>query len=114
LYKDERWDLFVHACGNRKLSVWKLIAKVPQLTLRYAKKNIRNIPFGGDLFTRGGVLIFDKMGKLRFVYNEKYGDEFDLEALRWAIEESRKPAPGSDTTPKMPIRCYNAMHGNAE
>lgn len=103
LYKDEKWDLFINTCGDRKISLWRLITLSPRLEFRYAKKNIRNIPFGGDIFTQGGVLIFDKQGKLRFVYYETYGKDLDLEAIGWAIEEARK-SPQADTAPSKPAR----------
>jgi len=50
----------------------------------------------GDLFTHGGILIFDKKGRVRFVYYEKFGAELDMEALEWAVHEARKPLPGDE------------------
>lgn len=90
LYKDEGWNLY-HTIGNKKLSLFKMVSKAPALEVRYAKKGIRNMPVGGDWFTQGGVLIFDKQGKLRFVYYETYGKPLDVEAIQWAIEQANKP-----------------------
>ena len=92
LYKDEGWNLY-HTIGNKKLNLFKMVSKAPALEVRYAKKGIRNIPFGGDLFTQGGVLIFDKQGKLRFVYYETYGKPLDMDALQWAIEQANQTEP---------------------
>lgn len=89
LYLDEGWDLY-HTIGNKKLSVFKMCARGPALEVRYAKKGIRNIPLGGDLFTQGGVLIFDKTGKLKFVYYETFGKPLDMEAIKWAIDHANE------------------------
>jgi hypothetical protein len=73
-------------------------------------------------------LIFDKTGRLRFCYYEKYGDELDLEAIQWAIAEARKPfvagigSSANETSsiynqenssvapPKIPARRYSGEH----
>ena len=72
------------------------IAFLPKLTIRYRRKKIENVPFGGDLFTQGGVLVFDKEGNLRFTYHERYGEPFDVKLLKDAIDFARNKAPGSD------------------
>ena len=53
LYKDGDWTLFKDLLGDRKLTVWKMLKKAPALAKRYSKKEIENIPFGGDLWTKG-------------------------------------------------------------
>ena len=53
LYKDGDWTLFKDLLGDQKLTVWKMFQKAPALAKRYSKKNIENIPFGGDLWTKG-------------------------------------------------------------
>ena len=95
IYKDEQWKVY-HALGNRKIAAWKYIAFLPKLTIRYRRKKIENVPFGGDLFTQGGVLVFDKEGNLRFTYHERYGEPFDVKLLKDAIDFARNKAPGSD------------------
>jgi len=80
LYRDDDWQV-CKALGDRKISVWKLLACVPKLAKRYAAKGIDNVPLGGDIFTHGGILVFDKNQRLRFVYYEKYGDELDETAI---------------------------------
>ena len=86
IYKDHERDSF-RFLGNRKMSVWTLLKAQPKLIRRYHQKGIINIPFGGDIFTRGGVLLFDKAGRLRYIYYERYGDELDMEALTYAIRD---------------------------
>ena len=103
LYQDDDWQLFT-AMGKRQTSLWSLISNVPKLNNRYNEKGIHNIPFGGDLFTNGGLLIFDSQQRLRFVYFEKYGDELDMEAVEWAIEQARKPWKGREQT-QSPKTC---------
>jgi hypothetical protein len=91
IYKDHEQDSF-RFLGNRKISVWRLLKAQPRLYQRYHKKGIKNVPFGGDIFTQGGVLLFKK-GQLRYVYYERFGDELDMEALSWAIRSCQ----GADT-----------------
>jgi hypothetical protein len=90
LYQDDDWQTF-QALGSKKVSVWSMISNAPKLAKRFHKKKIQNIPFGGDLYTRGGLLIFDREQRLRFAYYEKYGDLLDIEAVEWAIEEAKRP-----------------------
>ena len=103
LYQDDDWSLFA-AMGNRKLSVWSMIKNAPKLAKHYQEQNTHNIAFGGDLYTLGGLLIFDAQQQLRFVYYEKYGEELDTDALTLAIEEAKIPVAGAavSTTLKPP------------
>lgn len=102
LYKDTDDSAF-RFLGDRKLSVWKFLRTGPMVLYRYHKKNIRNLPVsGGDAFTQGGIMLFDKFGNLRYVYYERYGDELDMEALRWAINEC-KQQPTSTSTRSSPF-----------
>jgi hypothetical protein len=84
LYKDPKWQIY-NCMGARKLSVMRLLTQAARLSCRYRKKNIVNIPFGGDIFTKGGVLIFDKYGTLRYAYLESYGDVLPEEEIKAAI-----------------------------
>ena len=90
LYKDEDWQIY-KAMGGRKVSFFKAITSIPRLEARYKKKGIPNIPFGGDIWTQGGVMIFDREGNLRHTYYEKYGEELDTAEIRHAIREARRP-----------------------
>ena len=52
-------------------------------------KGIRSSPkVKGESLTQGGVLIFDKNGKLCFVYYEPFGHELDMETIRWAVQQA--------------------------
>ena len=104
LYQDDDWKLATGVLGDRKLSMWKMLKAAPKLGMHYQKHNIHNIPFGGDLWTHGGLLILDSRSRLRFVYYEKYGEELDLEAIRWAIDDTRRAAQKVDVTPSLPFR----------
>jgi hypothetical protein len=90
IYKDSKWDIY-HAMGGRKISIWKMLTMNSTLFKRWKQKNIVNIPFGGDIWTQGGVLIFDKHGELRYCCYENFGDEYDMDELRNAIQEARRP-----------------------
>ena len=90
LYKDEDWKIY-KAMGGRKVSFFKALSLVPRLEARYKKKGITNIPFGGDIWTQGGVMIFDREGNLRRVFYETFGEELDIPEIRQAIQEARKP-----------------------
>jgi hypothetical protein len=94
IYKDTQWQIY-HAMGGRKISTWNLLKNAIKLNKRYNKKNIVNVPFGGDIWTQGGVLIFDKHGVLRSCFYETFGDEFDTNELRQAIQEARRDPPSS-------------------
>mmetsp|Transcript_6444 Transcript_6444/g.13289 ORF Transcript_6444/g.13289 Transcript_6444/m.13289 type:complete len:483 (+) Transcript_6444:115-1563(+) len=97
LYQDDDWKLF-SALGDRQLSLWKLLKCIPKLAKRNEGKQIHNIPFGGDIWTHGGLLIFDAAGRVRFVYYEKYGEELDTEAIAWAIDQARQCPLNKDDT----------------
>jgi hypothetical protein len=89
IYKDTKWDIY-HAMGGRKISVWQALTKTGGLLKRWNQKNIVNVPTGGDIWTQGGVLIFDKHGELRYCCYENFGDEYDMDELRNAIQEARR------------------------
>jgi AhpC/TSA antioxidant enzyme len=90
IYKDEKWRIY-DAMGNRRIPVWKFLALYPKLTTLYKKEKVENVPFGGDLFTQGGILVFDKDGNLRYTYYEKYGEYFDPEHIKKVIEDAKQP-----------------------
>lgn len=89
IYQDEEWDAFKFL-GHRKISPWQLLSTQPRLLKRYQERKVKNVPFGGDIFTQGGVLLFDGTGTLRYVYYEEYGHELDTEALTWALQECQR------------------------
>jgi len=89
IYKDAKWDIF-KAMGGRRIPLWKLLSTFPKMNKRYKQNNIKNVPFGGDIWTQGGVLIFDRKGRVRHVYYENYGEELNLDELRQAIQAIRR------------------------
>ncbi|CAB9511080.1 family with sequence similarity 213, member [Seminavis robusta] len=88
MYTDRNWDSFTFL-GNRKTSMWRMFQRSSTVYQRYHRKKISNIINDprGDPLTQGGVLLFDAKGHLRYVYYERYGDELDLEALQWAVQD---------------------------
>ena len=109
LYRDNDKESF-RFLGNRQISVWKLLRTAPKVEMRYRRKKIVNIPFGGDIFTQGGILLFDKTGNLQYVYYERYGDELDMEALRFAIHKMTRPKNSHSyrEAPKVPNRFQSS------
>jgi hypothetical protein len=100
IYKDEKWDLY-KAMGGRKINPLDFLTKALKLAKRYKQKNIKNVPFGGDLLTQGGVLIFDREGNFRYAYLEKYGDELDMIEIKAAIQAARIPFDGDKTSEEL-------------
>jgi hypothetical protein len=94
IYKDSKWDIY-HAMGGRKISVWQALTKTSGLLKRWKQKNIVNDSTGGDIWTQGGVLIFDKHGELRYCFYENFGDEYNMDELRNAIQEVRQSPSSS-------------------
>lgn len=117
VYQDSKRDTFKFM-GNRKIPIFNLLTLQPRMFRRYHKRKIENVLVGGDIFTQGGILIFDKTGKLSFVYYERYGDRLDEDALRGALHDivqnprnlsfmsplSDGNAPYETTPPRHPVR----------
>lgn len=95
IYKDDRWRVY-KAMGGRTLSWPRLIAGALRSEKRYKRKGIENKKFGGDLHMQGGLLIFDKRGRLRYAYHEEYGSELDMDIVKRAIDEIRKSGRRDD------------------
>jgi len=95
IYKDDQWQVY-KAMGGRKLSWIQLIAGSLRSEKRYKSKGIDNKKFGGDLHMQGGLLIFDKRGRLRYAYHEEYGYELDVDLVKQAITEIRRDAARHD------------------
>mmetsp|Transcript_2272 Transcript_2272/g.5913 ORF Transcript_2272/g.5913 Transcript_2272/m.5913 type:complete len:345 (-) Transcript_2272:104-1138(-) len=86
IHRDGQWETF-QALGGRKISLYRLLRLVPRMEKRYKNNNIENIKFGGDIWTQGGVLVFDRQGELRHVHYEEYGNRLDTASIRTAIEK---------------------------
>ena len=85
VYRDEKWTIY-KMMGNRKLSFFSLIRGHFKNLRRYKQKKIANVPFGGDLYTQGGLLVFDQFGELCYAYDEVFGEELDMNSVQAAIE----------------------------
>lgn len=97
IYKDDRWKIY-KAMGGRTLTWPQLITGALRSEKRYKRKGIENKKFGGDLHMQGGVLIFDKRGRLRYAYQEEYGYELDMDVIHQAIAEIRHSMREDATT----------------
>jgi hypothetical protein len=49
----------------------------------------------GNLWTMGGVLVFDKHGQMiHVVYEPQFGQELDLEEIKAAVQSARRKQGG--------------------
>eukprot|EP00525_Craspedostauros_australis_P001055 CAMPEP_0198123264 /NCGR_PEP_ID=MMETSP1442-20131203/37119_1 /TAXON_ID= /ORGANISM="Craspedostauros australis, Strain CCMP3328" /LENGTH=325 /DNA_ID=CAMNT_0043782441 /DNA_START=46 /DNA_END=1023 /DNA_ORIENTATION=+ len=87
--KDEQWQTY-QALGGRKISLMKLLRMAPRMMRRYEDNNIENVPFGGDIWTQGGVLIFDRSGELRHVQYEEYGKRLDVDEIKTVLRNVQR------------------------
>ena len=88
IYHDEKWSLF-KAMGRKKLGVLELIQTKFRARTRLAGKSIQTGP-GGDSFTQGGMLVFNKKGELCFALEDNPFEALDMELLAAAVKEARK------------------------
>jgi AhpC/TSA antioxidant enzyme len=88
---DKKWEIF-KAMGGRQIGLWPALTSYIRLQRRYKSQGIPNVQ-GGDIWTQGGVLVFDKDGNLRHTYYDTYGELLDVNVLRAAIREARSPLP---------------------
>jgi hypothetical protein len=92
MYVDEHWNIY-HAMGGRRVSKYSMAAGMMRQMRRGLKKKV--LPnFGGvmtgNLWTMGGVLVFDKHGQLiHVVYEPQFGQELDLVNIRTAVQLAR-------------------------
>jgi hypothetical protein len=91
VYSDEKWMLYKHM-GDKILGVSKILkALMGSASKRHAKKNIvTRVTTKEDGRTQGGILILDQLGEVRYVYDENFGKELDIEAIRGAIQSIRE------------------------
>ena len=88
IYKDEKWRIF-HAMGGKKLSLITVLKRSHALFRRTKSKGISSQVRQGDFWTKGGVMIFNKQGELKYTQYEHFGKEFDMDAIREAIQDIR-------------------------
>jgi hypothetical protein len=67
---------------GKSIKSYKIIKKKNQ---RYRMAKIQNVPFGGDIFTQGHVVIFDRYYNVQFFQYENYTELFDIDILQHAI-----------------------------
>lgn len=87
--------------GDRKISIFQLLINQITMQRRYDKANIVNIPFGGDLFTQGGVIVFDRYNNIRYIQYENYTELLNISELKAAItaaKVTKKQNNGTKTT----------------
>ena len=95
LYKDDKWRTY-KCLGDRHLSMAAMLEGLRRFAAeRYRRKGIPNEE-GGDHHTQGGLLLFDATGNLRYVYEEEYGVELDMDLLRAAVRAIRQGKQGPD------------------
>ncbi|CAB9501852.1 family with sequence similarity 213, member [Seminavis robusta] len=101
MYKDDHWKIF-HAMGGKKVCKFQLMKRAYSLFRRTRGKGIESNVGCGDFWTKGGVMIFNKKGELKYTQYERFGKEFDMDAIRKAIQqirsEQRKQMDSSATT----------------
>jgi thiol-disulfide isomerase/thioredoxin len=91
IVQDEKWLLYKFM-GDKVLSVGNILKSfMGSAGKRHAKKNIvtrHNSEEDGK--TAGGILILDKTGEIKYAYEELFGEELDIEAIRGAIHAIRE------------------------
>lgn len=100
-YRDEELAIY-KAMGNRKigLKTWnpfRLYRGFKDLSRRLKEKSIDGNLVGEGLI-QGGVLIFDKSGKLCYAYEEDVGNEFDMKDIVDAALAVKAEATTTDAT----------------
>lgn len=88
IYKDSKWKIF-HAMGGRKLSLFTVLKRSHALFKRTRTKGIASKVRQGDFWTKGGVMIFNRKGELKYTQYEHFGKEWDMDAIRDAIHDIR-------------------------
>jgi thiol-disulfide isomerase/thioredoxin len=88
IYKDEQWKIF-QAMGGKNVSGWSVLKQAASLFRRVRGKGIESNVGKGDFWMKGGVMIFNKEGELKYTQYEHFGKEFDMDSIRDAIHAIR-------------------------
>merc|ERR1712232_1500933 len=89
MYKDPHWKVF-KAMGGGKISTSSILKRASSVFKRIRSKGIEsNIKGDGDFWTKGGVLIFNRKGELKYAQYERFGKELDMVAIKDAIHSIR-------------------------
>lgn len=100
LYLDDKWSIGSTIGSKSKMTLSSLTKSLTKsLTLKDSTKcgidgprtNTKHLSLA-----QGGILIFDKQPRLRFFYEEEYGEEIDVEVLQAAIRRIRGIPSKSD------------------
>ena len=89
IYLDYDWNIYKKGFGNRTVPLRTQLFNLPKVLLRLKRKGVPTSLFGGDHYTSGGILIFDKNGTLKYTYYEVYSELFDIKSIRNVINEIR-------------------------
>lgn len=89
LYKDDGLVFYNDFFGKRKLGLTtynplKLYSGYKEMTKRLKKKKLDGNMVGEGM-VQGGVIIFDKSGKVRYAYEEETGKELNMEDIVAAL-----------------------------
>eukprot|EP00527_Entomoneis_sp_CCMP2396_P009285 CAMPEP_0198138360 /NCGR_PEP_ID=MMETSP1443-20131203/1773_1 /TAXON_ID=186043 /ORGANISM="Entomoneis sp., Strain CCMP2396" /LENGTH=275 /DNA_ID=CAMNT_0043800105 /DNA_START=63 /DNA_END=890 /DNA_ORIENTATION=- len=90
IYQDSSMGIYSQALGDKKYHPVAGMLRVFKALKRYKRGQICVGPVCAmESKVLGGALIFDKHGNLRFVYEEKVGLPFDMQAIAEAVKETR-------------------------
>jgi hypothetical protein len=89
LFLDENLSIY-QGMGNRKIGLrtWnpiRLWRGFRSMGSRLKEKKIEGNLVGEGMI-QGGILIFDKEGKIQYAYEEAIGDELDMDDIRAALK----------------------------
>jgi len=96
---DRKYEWY-NAIGNRKLyqqplTTWNpftFISNIKATKARGTAKGVTDSNLKGEGLTQGGIIIFDKVGNVEFVYREKTGFEIPKEAIVSACQSIKAKA----------------------
>jgi hypothetical protein len=92
IFQDEHWKIY-KSMGGRTLCAFGAVKAFISAKFRLSAKKIETEMKCGEAWIQGGLLIYDRRGRLRYSYDEEAGVELDLEAVRTAIQEIRRIRP---------------------
>jgi hypothetical protein len=86
-FRDEKFALY-SALGDRRVNIFQNPLKILSIKKRLKKKGIEgNIIGKGEGMILGGVIIFDREGRIRYAHQEKFTRELPVDEIRSAIRE---------------------------
>lgn len=94
LFLDKQWSIY-KALGSRKISFFTIAIGLLKSFRRHLAKGVSFAIPRGDVTLQGGILIFDRIGDLRFVIPEEYGKELNIAAIKEVIDDIREELSSS-------------------